>query len=68
MSSIQWFKSSYSDNAGNGDCLQVSYTHLPTTGTVLVGDTKTPDTHLTVHPAAWVAFVSAAATGEFGAV
>ncbi|WP_371497457.1 DUF397 domain-containing protein [Kitasatospora sp. NBC_00374] len=65
MSSTQWFKSSYGDNAGNGDCVRVSFTHLATDHTVLIGDTKTPDTHLTVHPAAWSAFVTAAATGEF---
>ncbi|MEV4611882.1 DUF397 domain-containing protein [Kitasatospora sp. NPDC049258] len=68
MSTAHWFKSSYSDAQGNGDCLQASYTHLPTTGTVLVGDTKTPDTHLTVPAPAWAAFVTAAATGEFGTV
>ncbi|MER8184079.1 DUF397 domain-containing protein [Kitasatospora sp. NPDC094015] len=41
MNSTQWFKSSYSDAQGNGDCVRVSFTHLATTSTVLIGDTKT---------------------------
>ncbi|MFE0465443.1 DUF397 domain-containing protein [Kitasatospora sp. NPDC058965] len=63
LAAANWFKSSYSD-AGGGQCVRIA-TNLP--DLVLVGDTKTPDAHLAVTPAAWAAFTSALAAGRLGA-
>ncbi|MFI6444943.1 DUF397 domain-containing protein [Kitasatospora sp. NPDC050543] len=62
----EWFKSSYSDAQGQGDCVRVSTSFVASHCAVLVGDTKTPGVHLAVSPAAWRDFVAAAAAGEFG--
>ncbi|WP_051829981.1 DUF397 domain-containing protein [Streptomyces novaecaesareae] len=64
----RWFKSTYSDPQGEGDCVQVAASFLVSHGLVLIGDTKTPGIHLAVSPEAFAAFVSATAAGEFGTI
>lgn len=58
----QWIKSSYSGTGGD-NCVEWAPSHVPTTGTVPVRDSKNP-THpgLTLTPTAWTAFVAYAAT------
>ncbi|MER6467369.1 DUF397 domain-containing protein [Streptomyces collinus] len=52
-STLQWFKSSYSD-AGGGNCLEIA----PTPTTIHIRDSKTPDgPRLTVSPGAWAGFL-----------
>jgi hypothetical protein len=51
---LTWHKSSYS-NANNGDCVEVA----PTSRSMAVRDSKAPASgHLTIHPAAWRAFLT----------
>ncbi|KIZ19020.1 toxin-antitoxin system, toxin component [Streptomyces natalensis ATCC 27448] len=65
--SPRWFKSSYSDNGG--DCIEVAANLITTRGVVPVRDSKNPHgPALAIAPSAWSSFVSAAKTGEFGAV
>ncbi|MFD7642032.1 DUF397 domain-containing protein [Kitasatospora sp. NPDC059795] len=62
-----WFKSSYSTNNGEGDCVEISTTYLPSDGVCLVRDSKSPDGPFLRIPAQrWGAFVTAAAAGHFG--
>ena len=62
-STAHWFTSSYSSGNGNG-CVEVAF--LPD-GTVGVRDTKDRTRPaLTVSPAAWTTFLTAARTGRFG--
>ncbi|WP_380283405.1 DUF397 domain-containing protein [Kitasatospora purpeofusca] len=60
-----WFKSTHSDNQGGGDCVRVALNFATSHGFVLIGDTKTPNSHLVITPEAYAAFVSATAQGEF---
>ncbi|MFJ9842360.1 DUF397 domain-containing protein, partial [Kitasatospora sp. NPDC101155] len=61
-----WFKSSYSSNGGN--CIEVAG-NLVASDAVPVRDSKDPSGPSLVFPAdAWVAFVSAVRSGEFGTV
>ncbi|MET7515834.1 DUF397 domain-containing protein [Streptomyces sp. NPDC005480] len=54
-SGLSWFKSSYSSDGNEGDCIEVATT--PTT--VHIRDSKTTlGTHLTVTPTTWAAFVA----------
>jgi len=63
----EWFKSSYSTNNGEGDCVEISATHLPSDGVFLVRDSKdTSGPVLCFGSEAWGAFVTAAAAGHFG--
>ncbi|WP_254897814.1 DUF397 domain-containing protein [Kitasatospora sp. NA04385] len=58
-----WVKSSYSNDDG-GACIEVDTNHPGT-----VRDSKDPaGPRLRFTPAAWAAFVSSAAAGEFGTV
>ncbi|MFE1320305.1 Scr1 family TA system antitoxin-like transcriptional regulator [Kitasatospora phosalacinea] len=62
-----WFKSSYSDGAG--ECVEVSTAHAASHGVVLVRDSKDPEGgHLALSAAAWRAFAGAAASGVLGGV
>lgn len=55
---LTWFKSSYSSNGNEGDCIEVA----ATPGTVLVRDSKDVHRpHLAHAPHAWAAFVAHAA-------
>jgi hypothetical protein len=61
LQGAQWRKSSYSSDTG-GDCVEAAATH----GIIAVRDSKNPDgPALGFGPAAFAAFVSAAASGEF---
>ncbi|MQY35502.1 hypothetical protein SRB17_34800 [Streptomyces sp. RB17] len=51
-----WRKSSHSSGEG-GDCLEVA----PHTTAIHIRDSKQPAAHLTVTPATWTAFLTAAA-------
>lgn len=79
-SSVQWFKSSYSNDSG-GECLETAYTWhkssysdggggncleiAPCPHTIHIRDSKTPDGPLlTVSPAAWADFLAAAHAAE----
>lgn len=63
LTGAQWRKSSYSGNAG-GDCVEVA----DLAAVVAVRDSKDPQgPALGFSPAAFRAFVAAAANGEFGA-
>ncbi|MGX1670149.1 DUF397 domain-containing protein [Streptomyces sp. NPDC055400] len=54
-SGLSWFKSSYSSDGNEGDCIEVATT--PTT--VHIRDSKTTlGAHLTVTPTTWTAFVA----------
>jgi Domain of unknown function (DUF397) len=47
---------------GNGECVEVA----PTVGTVLVRDSKLPDTYILAYPPpAWQSFLSRAKRGDF---
>ncbi|MER7582515.1 DUF397 domain-containing protein [Kitasatospora sp. NPDC097691] len=60
----QWFKSSYSNNGGN--CVEVA-TAFP--GVIPVRDSKDPNGPALLFAAeAWVSFVVAVRSGEFGEV
>ncbi|GAB6903594.1 DUF397 domain-containing protein [Kineosporia succinea] len=60
----EWFKSSRSGN-GNA-CVEVATNLLPSTGNVLLRDSKNPDvTPFTFTRAEWEAFVGGARDGEF---
>jgi hypothetical protein len=62
LAGAQWRKSSYSGE--RGECVEVA----PVSGYVAVRDSKDPEgPALTFSPAAFAAFVSAAANGEFTA-
>ncbi|MGW2873210.1 DUF397 domain-containing protein [Kitasatospora sp. NPDC001225] len=64
LSSASWVKSSYSNNGG--DCVEVA-PGLP--GLAPVRDSKDPQGPALVFPAeAWVSFVVAVRSGEFGDV
>ncbi|MFE3502049.1 DUF397 domain-containing protein [Kitasatospora sp. NPDC059146] len=67
-STARWFKSTYSDPQGEGDCVQVATNFLTSHDLILIGDTKTPGVHLTVSPEAFTAFISATSAGEFGII
>ncbi|MFJ8472414.1 DUF397 domain-containing protein [Kitasatospora sp. NPDC094011] len=67
-STAHWFKSTYSDPQGEGDCVQVAADFLVSHDLVLIGDTKTPGTYLTVTPEAFADFISATSSGEFDTV
>ncbi|WP_399891204.1 DUF397 domain-containing protein [Streptomyces sp. BBFR51] len=72
-SALRWFKSSYSGSEG-GECLEVAYdwrkssysgsdggncvevAAAPTA--IHIRDSKTPEGHVTVAPAAWSAFLA----------
>ncbi|MET9557594.1 DUF397 domain-containing protein [Streptomyces sp. NPDC006645] len=57
----QWVKSTYSNGNGGG-CLEWAPTHIPTTGTVPVRDSKDPaGPVLALTPTAWADFVAYAA-------
>ncbi|MGP3925440.1 DUF397 domain-containing protein [Streptomyces sp. 8N616] len=63
LTAAQWRKSSYSSDTG-GDCVEVAA--MP--HAIAIRDSKNPDgPALTFTPAAFAAFVTAAATGEFRA-
>ncbi|MFB7758416.1 DUF397 domain-containing protein [Streptomyces sp. NPDC056121] len=50
-----WFKSSYSSDGNEGDCIEVANSLLA----IHIRDSKTAlGPHLTVTPAAWAAFVA----------
>ncbi|GAA2152939.1 hypothetical protein GCM10009760_50180 [Kitasatospora kazusensis] len=68
LHAAEWFKSTYSDAQGQGDCVRVATNFASTHGAVLVGDTKAPGVHFSVSSEAWSAFVAATVRGEFGAV
>ncbi|MYT69999.1 MULTISPECIES: DUF397 domain-containing protein [unclassified Streptomyces] len=54
-SELAWFKSSYSSDSSNPDCVEIA--HTP--GTTHIRDSKNPTgPHLTVPPAAWAGFVA----------
>ncbi|BAU85317.1 hypothetical protein SLA_4429 [Streptomyces laurentii] len=58
MPALEWFKSSYSDNANGNDCVEVA----ATPGTVHVRDSKdTGRPHLAFDSGAWNGFVEFAA-------
>ncbi|MFE6500940.1 DUF397 domain-containing protein [Kitasatospora sp. NPDC057738] len=62
LSGAQWFKSSYSGNGGQ--CVEVA-PGFP--GLAPVRDSKDPDGSALVFPAeAWMSFVTAVRSGEFG--
>ncbi|MFG2570241.1 DUF397 domain-containing protein [Streptomyces sp. NPDC048567] len=55
---LTWFKSSYSSNGNEGDCIEVA----AAPGAVLVRDSKDADGPRLAHPSrAWAAFVTYAA-------
>ena len=63
LTGAQWRKSSYSSNTG-GECVEVA----DLAGLVAVRDSKDPQgPALGFSPAAFRAFVAAAASGDFGA-
>ncbi|MGP3979688.1 DUF397 domain-containing protein [Streptomyces sp. KR80] len=63
LGGAQWRKSSYSGDTG-GDCVEIA----PAPHAVAIRDSKNPDGPvLTFTPAAFAAFVDAAANGGFGA-
>ncbi|WP_369184906.1 DUF397 domain-containing protein [Streptomyces sp. Y1] len=68
LSTAGWFKSTHSDPQGQGDCVQVATNFQASHGIILIGDTKSPGSHLVFSPEAFIAFISATATGEFGSV
>lgn len=52
---LKWFKSSYSSNSSEADCLEVA----PATEKICVRDSKRlPGPHLGFAPTAWEAFVT----------
>ncbi|MEU3564900.1 MULTISPECIES: DUF397 domain-containing protein [unclassified Kitasatospora] len=62
LSGARWFKSSYSNNGGS--CVEVA-PGFP--GLAPVRDSKDPQGPALVFPAeAWVSFVAAVRSGEFG--
>ncbi|MER7765829.1 DUF397 domain-containing protein [Kitasatospora sp. NPDC096140] len=64
LSGASWIKSSYSNNGG--DCVEVA-ADFP--GLTPVRDSKDPQGPALLFPAeAWVSFVAAVRSGEFGAV
>ncbi|MEV7775613.1 DUF397 domain-containing protein [Kitasatospora sp. NPDC086791] len=64
LSSVSWIKSSYSNNGG--DCVEVT-ADVP--GLTPVRDSKDPQgPALLFRAEAWVSFVSAVRSGEFGGV
>ncbi|MFD8571386.1 DUF397 domain-containing protein [Streptomyces sp. NPDC059639] len=58
---LAWFKSSYSSNSSEADCVEVA--HTP--GTTHIRDTKNNTTgpHLTVTGTTWAEFVAYAGRG-----
>ncbi|MEV7216235.1 DUF397 domain-containing protein [Kitasatospora cineracea] len=68
-SAATWVKSSYSDVSGNGNCVEVCSDFAASHGTIGIRDSKDPHgPRLRTTPAAWAAFLTAAATGEFGEI
>ncbi|QKW18991.1 DUF397 domain-containing protein [Kitasatospora sp. NA04385] len=66
---VGWRKSSYSDAQGQGDCVEIAETYAASHGVVAIRDSKNPTgTPLVVPVAAWNAFATAVAAGEFGAI
>ncbi|MFI1520335.1 DUF397 domain-containing protein [Kitasatospora cineracea] len=66
---VAWRKSSYSDNQGQGDCIEIAEAYAATHGMIAIRDSKNPAGRPLVVPVdAWHAFAAAAAAGEFGAV
>ncbi|MFE6050531.1 DUF397 domain-containing protein [Kitasatospora sp. NPDC056446] len=64
LSSASWIKSSYSNNGG--DCVEVT-ADIP--GLTPVRDSKDPQGPALLFPAkAWLSFVTAVRSGEFGDV
>ncbi|MFF2546966.1 DUF397 domain-containing protein [Kitasatospora sp. NPDC058063] len=62
LSGARWFKSSYSNNGG--DCVEAT-ADFP--GLAPVRDSKDPQGPALVFPAeAWMSFVAAVRSGEFG--
>ncbi|MEU6848820.1 DUF397 domain-containing protein [Actinacidiphila alni] len=60
---VEWFKSSYSNNAG-GECVEGA--RLPGGGAMAVRDSKDPQGPALVFPAAaWKSFTGAVRDGEF---
>ncbi|MGY0017536.1 DUF397 domain-containing protein [Streptomyces sp. YJ-C3] len=54
-SELAWFKSSYSSNSSEADCVEIA--HTP--GTTHIRDSKNPHRpHLTVSGATWVGFLA----------
>ncbi|MFF2146600.1 DUF397 domain-containing protein [Kitasatospora sp. NPDC058190] len=68
LSTACWFKSTYSDPQGQGDCVQVATNFRTSHDLILIGDTKTPGVHLAISPEAFAAFISATSAGEFGTI
>ncbi|WAL73133.1 DUF397 domain-containing protein [Kitasatospora sp. YST-16] len=63
----EWFKSSYSTNNGEGDCVEISGTFTASHGVILVRDSKDPNgPFLRIPATGWAAFAEAAAQGDFG--
>ncbi|MGW8569756.1 DUF397 domain-containing protein [Streptomyces niveus] len=66
-SPLTWCKSSYSGNGGS--CVEWAPTHIATTGTVPVRDSKNPTGPILDFPAgSFASFVESVKAGEFGAV
>ncbi|MFD8477992.1 DUF397 domain-containing protein [Kitasatospora sp. NPDC059673] len=66
---VEFRKSSYSDAAGNGDCVEWSIGYSDSHGVLLVRDSKDTSGPVLGFPSeAWGAFVTAAAAGRFGEV
>ncbi|MEU6846677.1 DUF397 domain-containing protein [Streptomyces sp. NPDC046716] len=60
VSEPAWFKSSYSSDSSNPDCVEIA--HTP--GTTLIRDSKnTTGPHLTVTGTVWAEFVAHAVEG-----
>lgn len=63
VNSLKWFKS---QRSGNGNCVEVSTTLLPTQDVVLLRDSKNPDSApFRFTRAEWKAFIGGARDGEF---
>jgi hypothetical protein len=60
-STLEWFKSSYSDSSSGNDCVEVATTYRA----IHVRDSKnTRGPRLTITPTAWADFVTYAAAGS----
>ncbi|KIQ66014.1 hypothetical protein TR51_14340 [Kitasatospora griseola] len=66
---VEFRKSSYSDPAGNGDCVEWSVGYSDSHNVLLVRDSKDTSGPVLCFPReVWSAFVAAAAAGRFGEV